>query len=78
MNPKAEREFLVQLAATWLGARLMVMGGMVEGFEKFPCIDFHSMSFHVLGCCDYAYEMKLVIKENRIVRGKTKNARSTF
>jgi hypothetical protein len=59
-----EREFL-SLAAIWLACRLAVMGGTPEIAQHQPVTDFQSLGWAMLGCVDYAYEMKLMVKEVR-------------
>jgi len=57
-----ERAFL-SLAATWLACRLAVMGGTPEVSQHIPVTDFQTLGFAMLGCVDYAYEMKLMVRE---------------
>lgn len=60
----SEAEFL-SLAGTWLACRLAVMGGTPETPQHVPVTSFRSLGWALLGCHDYAYEMKLLVKEMR-------------
>ena len=63
LSPENEREFL-SLAAVWLGCRLQIMGGEVEG-KPSPGNPVSAMEGAMLGAFDYAYEMKLTVQEWR-------------
>jgi len=58
-----EQEFLIQLAPIWLACRFRVMGHQLSG-RNWPKSD---LAFDLLGCCDYAAEMKLVCEEMKLV-----------
>lgn len=60
-----EREFLIRLATTWLAARLAVMGGFPQIAQHSVVKDFHTLGFNLMGCLDYAAEMKLVLEERK-------------
>ena len=57
-----EREFL-SLASTWPVCRLAVMGGTSEHPAHVPVTNFDTLGWALLGCKDYACEMKLLVKE---------------
>lgn len=55
-----EREFLIRLAATWLGARWRVMGHRLTGVRS------HGkghLPFDLLGMVDYAAEMRMLCQK---------------
>ena len=58
-----EREFLIQLAAFWLGCRLASMGGTPGMPQHKPVTDFYQLGWSMLGEYDYAREMRLVCQE---------------
>jgi hypothetical protein len=62
MIPAREREFL-KLAATWLACRLAAMGGTPTMPQHVPVKDFATLGWALLGCIDYASEMRLLIEE---------------
>jgi hypothetical protein len=55
-----EREFLIRLAAVYLGCRWKVMGHRLTGWH---CKS--DLAFDLLGMLDYATEMDLMCKEAR-------------
>lgn len=59
-NSRRERELLIRLAPIYLACRWRVMGGALRGI--WPKSD---ISFDMLGCCDYAAEMRLLVSEWR-------------
>jgi hypothetical protein len=53
-----EHEFLKRLAPVWLACRWKVMGHSLHGWR------FRSdLAFDLLGCVDYAWEMRLMCQE---------------
>jgi hypothetical protein len=66
-----EREFL-KLAASWLACRLAVMGGTPELPQHVPVTNMPSLGWALLGCVDYATEMRLLCEEWRssLLEGK--------
>lgn len=71
MRAEQEREFL-RMAGVWLSCRLAVMGGTPlerdDDQDKAvathrPVVDFRSLAWAMLGCVDYAFEMKLLCAE---------------
>lgn len=56
-----EREFLA-LATQWLACRLAVMGGTPLTPQHVPVRDFATLGFAMLGCLDYAGEMRLTCR----------------
>lgn len=61
MSRKAEHEFLICLAPIWLACRWRVMGHPLAG-KHWPKPD---LAFDLLGCVDYAHEMRLLCEEVR-------------
>ena len=60
MNSRAfDREFLCRLAPIWLACRFRLMGGKLIG-KHWPR---PNMENDLLGCMDYAAEMRLVLIE---------------
>jgi hypothetical protein len=59
-----EREFL-KLAGTWLACRLAVMGGTPIHPLHRPVTDFHTLGWAMLGCVDYAAEMKICLNKEK-------------
>lgn len=55
------REFL-QHAGVWLGCRLVLMGGEIDGTFDY----YGGMEWFMLGCHDLAHEMRLMVEESRI------------
>lgn len=49
-------------AGVWLGCRLVVMGGEIEG----PLDYYGGMEWFMLGYHDLAHEMRLICEENNI------------
>jgi len=64
-NMKLEREFLIRLAPIWLACRWRVMGHPLVG--RWPKPD---LAFDLLGCVDYAAEMRLICGEMRASRSQ--------
>jgi len=59
---KFQREFL-NLAAVWLACRLNVMGGDARiGQGARLVVDMHSLGWAMLGCVDYAAEMRMICR----------------
>ena len=55
-----EREFLISLAPIWLACRFRLCGGKLSGHWPKPNVEND-----LLGCLDYAYEMRLLCAEVR-------------
>lgn len=62
-----EREFL-NLGAIYLACRLAVMGGTPLIPQHQPVKDFNSLGWTMLGCVDYAFEMRLLCRETLALR----------
>lgn len=77
MRPEQEREFLVRLAAIWLGCRLAVMGGTPGIKAHRPVRCMHTLGWAMLGCVDYAAEMRLMLAEVRNGRAHCVEDRAT-
>lgn len=60
MRKRFEVEFLLRLAPVWLAARYRIMGGSLRRQDGWPKQD---LTFDMLGCMDYRYEMKLACRE---------------
>lgn len=59
-----EHEFLIRLAPAWLACRLAVMGGTPLIPQHRPVVDMASLGWALLGCVDYAAEMRLLAREH--------------
>jgi len=65
-TPSFEREFLIRLAPVWLACRWRAMGhGLVNVGRQWPR---SNLAFDLLGCHDYAAEMRLLVEEVRARR----------
>lgn len=53
----------MKLAAAWLACRLAVMGGTPVHRLHVPVTNFRTMEWAILGCVDYAGEMRIVSRE---------------
>jgi hypothetical protein len=62
MRLRFEREFLIRLATTWLACRWRVMGHELRMSDGWPK---HDLAFDLMGCLDYAAEMKALCEEMR-------------
>lgn len=60
-----DRFFLIRLASVWLACRLAVMGGHPQIPQHQPVKDFRSLGWALLGCIDYATEMRILTNQER-------------
>ena len=65
MTASFEREFLIRLAPVWLACRWKIMGHKLSGWPHKS-----DLAFDLLGCHDYAAEMRLLVEEMRAGRMK--------
>lgn len=62
MPPEIEREFLIRLAPVWLACRWRLFGHPLRKQDGWPEADLGN---DLLGCLDYAAEMRLLCAECR-------------
>ena len=70
MGLEFEREFLLRLAAPYLGCRLAVMGGRPLVPTHQPVTDMPTLAWALLGVHDYGHEMRIMLQQIRVENRK--------